>query len=179
MTKTTIIPIIIIVTAGLGLFIVNNSSNNSDSEVLMNSSEEVSELSSGKKMSFAEFLRQDKGAYECTVTQYIDEGMSQTTQGLVYLYNGLVRGDFEIQVSGMNILSSTIVKDGFSYTWSSMSPVGFKAKANMVTEDVIDSKQASGTYSWNSDQIGEYDCKEWNVDTAKFELPSNVSFQEI
>lgn len=183
MAKTTIIAIIVIVFAGLGLFLINNKSTNKlDTPVVQDSNQTITENennSQGKKMAFSEFLKQDKGSYQCTVNQYIDAGMSQSTQGEVFLFDGNIRGDFTTQVSGMNIASSVIVRDGFSYTWTNMAPLGFKAEATMLTEDVVDPKQTSGTYMWNSDQIGEYDCQEWNVDKAKFELPSGVTFQEI
>lgn len=136
----------------------------------------VNENNSEKKMSFSTFLEQDKEPYECTVSQYIDEGMTQTTEGLIFLNNGNIRGDFETNVSGMNIKTSTIVKDGFVYTWTNMSPFGFKSK-------VVDGKKdldtdTSGTYSWNSEQIGEYDCRPWVPQDSKFELP-NMTFQEM
>ena len=39
--------------------------------------------------------------------------------------------------------------------------------------------EASGQYSFNAEQIGDYDCKSWNVDGSKFDLPKDVTFTEI
>jgi hypothetical protein len=182
MTKTTIIPIIVIVFAGLGLFLINNkSANKLDTPVTQDSNQTMAENennSQGKKMAFSEFLKQDKGSYQCTVNQYIDAGMSQSTQGKVFLYDGNIRGDFATQVSGMNILSSVIVRDGFSYTWTNMAPIGYKVSV-IDTNNPQSQSEMSAAYSWNAEQIGDYDCQEWNVDKTQFEIPTQIQFQEI
>ncbi|MEJ0001840.1 MAG: hypothetical protein WDN09_01490 [bacterium] len=38
---------------------------------------------------------------------------------------------------------------------------------------------ASGTYSWNADQIGDYNCTAWTADAAKFALPASIKFQDM
>lgn len=182
MIKTTIIAIIVIVFAGLGLFLINNKSTNKlDTPVVQDSNQTMTENennSQGKKMAFSEFLKQDKGSYQCTVNQYIDAGMSQSTQGEVFLYDGNIRGDFATQVSGMSILSSVIVRDGFSYTWTNMAPIGYKVSV-IDTNNAQSQSGMSGTYSWNAEQIGDYDCQEWDVDKTQFEIPTQIQFQEI
>lgn len=168
-----------IVVIGLIIFFLYKNNENQDLPNL--ESENVGlldEQSTGKKMSFSSFLGTQTGAYECRVTQYVDEGFSHTIEGKVWINNEKIRGDFDISVSGMNLTSSMIARDGFVYTWTSMSPIGYKAKE--VKGDKEDSAGGeSGTYSWNSEQIGDYDCVSWSVDDSKFVLPSSVNFQEI
>ncbi len=181
MTKTTIISILLLAIVGTGIFFLGKKQN-TETEILNTNQEETQTTQTseveGKKMAFAEFLKQDKDAYECTVNQYIDEEMTQTTKGLVYVYNGNISGSFETDAMGMNITSSLIVRDGYSYTWSNMSPVGYKVAVVESTETNT-SQEISGTYSWNAEQIGDYECELWEIDMTKFDLPQGISFQEI
>src|SRR3989344_8600079 len=127
-----------------------------------------------KKMAFAEFIKQD-GAYKCTVTQNV-EGTS--TQGTTYINNGMVRGEFKTEVKGMSVDSNMIVRDGYTYAWSSAAPtMGFKAKVMMDSTNA--DAFASGSYSWNAEQIGDYNCEVWTADEAKFVLPKGVTFKEM
>lgn len=177
MTKTTIISILLLAIVGTGIFFLGKKQN-TESEMMNTDQEETVETSEaeGKKMAFTEFLKQDKGAYQCTVNQYIDEEMTQTTQGLVYVYDGNISGNFETDAMGMNITSSMIVRDGYSYTWSNMSPVGYKV-AIVESPETNTNQEISGTYSWKAEQIGDYDCELWEVDMTKFDLPEGISFQ--
>lgn len=131
----------------------------------------------GKKMAFSAFIKQG-GSYECTVNQSID-GMDST--GKVWLNNGMIRGDYSVKANGVDIRGSTIIRDGFAYTWSSAFPMGFKVA---VSEDANGSIGAGAsvsgkTYSWNANQIGDYDCDSWKADASKFTIPSNITFQAI
>lgn len=127
---------------------------------------------SGKKMSFDAFLKQG-GSYKCTVNQSV-EGMDSV--GTVYINKGDIRGDFNTSVAGMNIDTYFLVKDNFTYSWSSMTPgKGFKAPVS-ASGSANSSTGTSGQYSFNAEQIGDYDCVAWTVDSAKFALPSGVNF---
>ena len=35
------------------------------------------------------------------------------------------------------------------------------------------------TYAWDPSQIGDYNCENWVVDAEKFEIPKDITFQEI
>ncbi len=127
---------------------------------------------SGKKMSFDAFMKQG-GSYVCTVNQLV-QGIE--SKGTVYINNGDIRGDFNTSVSGMNIDTFFIVKDNFTYTWSSMMQgKGFKAPVNAGAGGDANTG-TSGQYSFNAEQIGDYNCEAWKVDQSKFALPSGVNF---
>lgn len=130
----------------------------------------------GKKMAFSEFVKKG-GSYECTVDQYIGGNYSIKTEGKVFLSNGDIRGDYSVKAQGMDIKGSVIVRDGFAYTWSSMIPQGYKVSIKDGSGTVT--AGAVGTYHWNADQIGDYDCVEWKADASKFVVPTSISFQEI
>ncbi len=133
------------------------------------------ENSSGKKMSFDAFLKQG-GSYVCTVNQSV-EGID--SKGTVYVDGTDTRGTFNTTVSGMKVDSEFISTGGYTYTWSSMMQgKGFKVKVdNKVSGDT--STGTSGQYSWNAEQIGDYDCQPWSGDSSKFALPKGVVFTEI
>jgi hypothetical protein len=38
---------------------------------------------------------------------------------------------------------------------------------------------STGTYSWNADQIGDYNCIPWKADASKFVVPTSITFKEI
>jgi predicted membrane-bound mannosyltransferase len=76
------------------------------------------EKPASKKIPFIEFMKQS-GAYKCTVTQTV---ATMTTNGTVYLDNGKVKADFAMSIAGQSINTSMIIRDGYSYTWTSNSP---------------------------------------------------------
>jgi hypothetical protein len=59
--------------------------------------------------------------------------------------------------------------------------MGFKVKipdsANNVNGNT--NTDVQGTYSWNAEQIGDYNCEPWTVDQSKFELPKGITFTEL
>lgn len=136
----------------------------------------------GKKMAFSSFIKQG-GAYQCTVNQYIDSGYTSSTKGTVYIADQKIRGEYSVQVQGMTITGSVIVRDGFAYTWSSMTPTGYKAK---VTDSpaggagvATNGTATTGSFSWNTDMIGDYDCQPWKADESRFQLPTTITFKEV
>jgi hypothetical protein len=176
MNKTALFSVIgVVIVVALGAFLVTKGNSKS---TLSDNTDPLIETPgvSGKKMAFSEFAKHG-GSYKCTVTQYLDAGMTQSTQGTVYLDGGKIRGEYATKVQGMNIDTSVIVRDGFAYTWTSMMPNGYKIAVNQTAGDT--GAAASGAYSWNDKMIGDYNCVTWAVDQSKFTLPSGVTFQEI
>ncbi len=140
--------------------------------------EKSESTTAGKKIAFSELLKQG-GSYECTVNQYVQNIESK---GTVFINKDQIRGDFKTQTQGINVDSSFVVKDGYTYTWSSMlGGRGMKIK-NQVPEGGMSGNtgaSASGQYGFNAEQIGDYDCKAWTVDESKFTPPSSVTFTEL
>lgn len=130
---------------------------------------------SQKKMAFSQFSSQDKGDYKCTVSQYVQDIKSE---GTVYLSSGMIRGEFTTQYNGQTIDSTFIVRDGYTYAWSSASKnMGFKVKAKTsASTEVSAGGNASGTYSFDLDQIGDYNCDAWVADETKFIPPTTITF---
>jgi hypothetical protein len=173
MNSNTIIGIVVgvIVVLGAGYYLFTNMG----SSAVENTEQGAAvEQSSDKKMAFADFVKQG-GSYKCTVTQSFE---GTQTQGTTYIDNGKIRGEYTAQVQGMSIDAAFIVKDGYTYSWSSAMPnMGFKVKVDETAGDT--GATASGTYSYNGDQIGDYNCESWTADASKFALPAGVTFQAI
>ncbi len=129
---------------------------------------------SGKKMAFSSFIKQG-GSYKCTVHQNV---AGSDASGTVYLDDSKIRADYTVSYNGTTMTGSSIMKDGYAYTWTSLTPMGFKIA---VKDDAKngDISASSGSYSWNADQIGNYDCVAWKADTSLFTIPANITFQEM
>lgn len=175
--KPYIIVLAVIILGGLGFVSYSqmNAQKNSQITTDTNATTTPTTETSGKKMAFSELLKQG-GSYQCTVKQAVSDFNSD---GLVYIDKDRIRGEFSTIAEGMKVDTSLIVRDGYNYTWSSIAPkMGFKVKIDpQVTGST--SADMSGTYSFNANQIGEYDCASWTVDESKFTLPSTVVFTEI
>jgi len=144
--------------------------NGNDSGVETTSPDAQAET--GKKMAFGEFMKQG-GSYTCTVIQSVG-GMDSA--GIIYISGSLVRGDFNTSIQGMNLDNSFLLKDNYTYTWSSaMGGQGFQTKVTEL-QQTGEAPKASGQYSFNSEQIGDYECKNWNADNSKFALPVGIKF---
>jgi hypothetical protein len=170
MQKKLII-LVILVAVVVGAYFVFGGSKEVKNEELGNTNDEQP---SGKKMAFSQFLKQS-GAYKCEVKQYMSDFENS---GTMYVSGKNMRGEFSTVAEGRTMTSSFLSRDGYSYTWSSMTPgMGFKIKAE--TETSNENADINGTYAWSADQIGDYNCENWVVDATKFELPKNVTFQEI
>lgn len=157
-----------------GYFVFNGNKNGESAEVSDNNGEVQSEPT-GKKMAFSEFLKQG-GAYKCEVSQSVSD---MENSGTVYVNGANVRGEFSTIAEGKPMNTSFLMKDGFSYTWSSALPtMGFKVKVDQNTTGNTNT-DLSGTYNWNANQIGDYNCEPWTVDQAKFTLPGNITFTEL
>ncbi len=172
----SVIVLLLVIVAGGYMYVSrNNTTISPEKEAYKSDKEKINTevVPSGKKMAFASFVKQG-GSYQCTVHQYVND---TDTVGDVYLDNGKIRGEFKTTYNGMNIDTSFIVRDGYTYTWTSAMPtMGFKAP--VVDSETTGSADTSGTYSWNNDQIGDYDCKAWAADQSKFAIPTSVKFTE-
>lgn len=183
MIKTITWVIVMVILIGGGYYALNSDV---ELEELNNSKEQTSDSveennpnsTQGKKMAFSQFLKQG-GSYKCEVNQYIGGDYENVTKGITYVSDGMIRGEYNSKTQNISVDSTVIVRDGYTYSWTSMAPtMGFKAK--VVTDGQTNTNTGtSGNYSWNADQIGDYSCEPWAVDISKFTVPTNINFQEL
>ena len=109
--------------------------------------------------------------------QYIDDFGSE---GTVYISAGKIRGEFTTTAEGKLIETSLIVTDGYQYIWSSAMQGGFKMKIpDIATSSASTNTETTGTYYWNAEQIGDYDCVPWTTEESKFIPPVTIVFTDM
>lgn len=173
MSQTKIIALVVglLVVAGGGYMLLNKS-DSANEEMSVDSSNTPQE--SGKKMAFSQFIKQG-GSHKCSVHQSVN---GTDVVGTTYISDGKIKGEYNTQAQGMSIDSYFLVRDGYTYSWTSLAPnMGFKAK--VVESTPSGSGETSGNYSFNADVIGDYECQSWSGDASMFALPSGVTFNEI
>lgn len=155
--------------------VVTNTDTETQTETETNTQEEETATPTSKKMAFSEFLKQG-GAHKCTVNQNIQD---METKGTTYISGDMIRGEYAMNIQGMDMTSTFIVRDGYTYTWSSIMPnMGFKSKIVETTPTTNPNQGTSGSYSWNADLIGDYNCETWRADSSLFEIPTGITFTE-
>ena len=172
MSKTSMSVLILVFIGMVGYFVFIRDKNVDNELVDENNTETTQDQTNSKKMAFTEFLKQG-GSYKCEVNQYVD---SVETKGITYISGGMIRGEYNTKVQGVDMSSTMIIKDGYTYSWTSALPnSGFKIKNEVSSGTTGDT---SGAYRYG-EQIGDYNCEVWSADQSKFTLPTNVKFQEI
>lgn len=99
------------------------------------------------------------------------------SSGTFYISNKNIRGDFSSanKMIGQTVTAHTIIDEKFSYTWTDISPMGFKVPIVGTPAQAVAGAQAQ--FQANG-AAGNYDCKAWTKDASKFTLPTSVKFME-
>ncbi len=166
MTKI-IIALIIIGAIGFGGYVMRER----QTAALVVKEQSVS-TTSDKKVPFATLIA-GGDSYRCTVYQSMSD---MENSGIVYASNGNLRGEFTVIAEGRTIKSWIIVRDGFMYSWNSAMPTGFKM-TNKISPTA--SAEVSGTYRWNAEHIGDYECQPWVAEASTFAIPTDITFTTI
>ncbi len=120
------------------------------------------------------------GNLQCTFSGAQD---GQNISGTIYVSGKRMKGVFEIEMEPTTITSNMISDGEFVYTWSDLLPQGIKMKltdaegnadadSTTLSPEVLESvKEFQRDY--------DYDCSEWDVDSALFVVPTNVTFTDF
>ncbi len=98
---------------------------------------------------------------------------TSASAGVVYIANGMMRGDFTSTSNGQTVVSHMIVKDNTSHVWSSQMSQGIKMAFGA---------SGSGASSQSNVDVNaqvNYSCSPWTVDQAQFELPAGITFMSV
>ncbi len=112
----------------------------------------------------------------------------QTHEQTIYFdgQNKKIRFEIEMNVDGRQNNVFAIVKDGWEYMWnegdlSEMGNMGMKLKFDDLQQanqnDETDS--AAQTGGVDIDQIMQFSCSPWVVDSSAFDSPANIEFTDI
>ena len=100
-----------------------------------------------------------------------------TSTGVVYVAEGLMRGDFiTADAPSGSIESHMIVKENVSYVWSSAAPQGIKMN---LTSSANGGGVTSTSDGFSYDDRVNYTCSPWSVSQDLFALPAGISFIDI
>ncbi len=96
-----------------------------------------------------------------------------STEGMIYVAGGNMRGDFTTKSNGTSVKSHMIVSNSNSYLWTDSSNQGFYLPFSAMS--------GSGGASSGIDASAkmEYACAAWAPEEDKFALPTNINFQGI
>ncbi len=128
----------------------------------------------------ADMFKKEK-PLECYTEMATPEGSVKA----VYYFdnkNEMVRVDMQVigTSDGINITSSSIIRDGWNYFWDDvMNKDGMKMRID--EDDAGDYSDAEESYSGSFDMNEEFNfrCKQWKVDQSKFALPKDKSFKDL
>lgn len=162
-----LIALVVVVGGGVWLLSSKNTTQDRTGETHQASSDAVR-----GEGTFGELLAR-AGSWKCDVAVAIEEAPSQ---GTVYVADGKIYANFTAQVEamgGQRVRTEMIQADGYVYTWSDMTPQGFK----MPLPEGDSTQDAPQGVSYDSRV--NYDCAPWAVDASVFTPPSAVTFMEI
>lgn len=97
--------------------------------------------------------------------------------GTVYVDGARVRGDFDMEQSGVVYESHMIIMDEMMHTWT-FSPQGtYGVRFELPEEGTGATPTSDETVSL--DQELTYECVDWRVDESKFVIPTDIEFRDM
>jgi hypothetical protein len=187
-TKTIAIVVGVIVVLGAGYYFYSTSPTYSNSGTAgtnplyqashtsppSNTSSSAQVTATGNFTGTMAALASRGGAYKCTFDASTAQAQSK---GTVYVSGGKSRSDFQTVAEGIPVDSYMIQMDGYVYTWTSLTPGGFKMK---VAVPVAGTSVTAGSAQYaNMSHSYNYDCQGWQSDVSLFQLPPNVTFTDV
>lgn len=177
MVVAGIILAIALVTVGVLVF---NTSDNEDNASVTSPDTSTTENSlpasnSTQETTLAKLLANDK-SITCTFSFSND---TSTFNGTGYFANGKnMRVNYSGQVDGKDTDFSTIVSGDTNYFWNNETKQGVKSTIDPATLQPTN-ESTSTNNGIDPDEDIKFDCKDWKVDTAMFNPPTNVTFTDF
>ncbi len=125
--------------------------------------------------------------YECSFNK--SDPTSQVS-GIFRMIDGNLRGDFDIDIQADQtgfgdaspdqrafFASHFILKDGYTYTWTSLQNIGYKSKMADKVSDRSSTKVQAQIVGFE-DKLA-YNCHPWNAVLNVFDLPTGITFSEL
>lgn len=114
------------------------------------------------------------GASNKQVCTFRQDSGSYSSEGTVYVADGKMRGDFTNNLSG-KVSGSHMFTDGTTnYIWTDDQQVGYK-----MSFTANPSGSSTNTESMDVNKNYDFNCKNWNGDQSKFEVPAEIKFQDL
>ena len=145
-------------------------------------SQKVKPSSSGQKQSEVldtESPKSIRTLLESTTPQkcsFKDNMENIEMNGVVYIANKKMRGDYDSNILGKQMITHLIYDGDFTYMWTEGDVQGYKManKQEVPNEVVQETKQQI-----DIDKLMDIRCDNWLVDELVFALPAGVEFVDI
>jgi len=179
MIKIIIAIVAITVLGGAGVAVKNNMGKNSGPNATTTTYERASDKSILKRSMSTTTnmisLLNSKIPQECTFATSTKQG---DASGALYVADGKMRADMVgFNPGAPRPYDTHFIYDGASfYMWSSLLTQGIRM--NIPASELKNSAATKGS-SINASQDFPFTCKDWNTDSLKFNLPSNVQFVDL
>jgi hypothetical protein len=117
-----------------------------------------------------------QGSRKCSYSFQGDGSVNEPDgTGTIYTANGNAYMDLTAMVNGMSVNSKVLIKDGVYYGWTEGQGMGLK----MLMSDADKFNDSSMRQTLDINQKYDYDCENWNPDSAKFVVPANIQFTDL
>lgn len=176
MNKKLLVPIVVLILLLLGIVGWYFASNKKTPNTAGNITDSVlteDEQSGDSKSSIKDLFA--KGESQTCTFNVSDE--SYTSEGIVYVSNGKMRGDFNMTNKGNVQMSHMIVADNTSYIWMDGQHQGYKMAFGEETK--TETENQNNTNSVDVDAKVDYKCKPGVSGQSYFELPADVKFESF
>lgn len=184
--KTLGLSIVVLLVAGAyAMYSLSKKNDEVKSVQETNTENEVETVKSSASMSGKDSLTalmQRGENLECTIKYDSSELSEGSVEGTYFTSRDRIRGDFTTSNSGVDSVSSIIMRDSTLYSWTEIEGEKFGMKISMDTLE--DSKSSENKLEAKEvvplDSPVTYDCKEWkNLDGSIFEPPTDVIFKDF
>jgi hypothetical protein len=176
MNKKTvmIVVIVLILLLGLGGFMLSRKKSPAGMSTTSPATGEQTQPVTEKK-SLRDLLSLGQ-SLQCTYTLPADSGAGTST-GTVYVSGKQMRSDISMDIQGKTTVSHVIVTGDTSYIWVDGQTQGMKMTIDPSATPVPTITGTPQSVDWDS-RI-DYNCSPWSVDSAMFELPSDIKFSDF
>lgn len=163
--------IIVLLIAVVGYFVFKPASAPQPPPVLSESTsvtQEVTPTVAPKKITLRSLL----GSSSSQKCEFSDDNLSSS--GQVYIADGKIRVISTIDVSSPP--NNVIINGDQMYYWVEGQTTGYALSSSITAGEATPS---AANQSVDMDQLIDFSCQPWTVDSAKFELPSGIQFTDF
>lgn len=111
-----------------------------------------------------------------TCTFKMTDEQWQVYDSIMYIEWKNMRYTMKWEIEWKKLENNMIMKDWYTYNWSNMAPGWFKMKQQIGEDNNAPKNNNESAKDMN--KKFDFDCKSW-VDSAMFELPADIKFQEF
>ena len=155
---------------------LENSEKDASSEISVDkNTEDNNDNEDGNYFETVQDLMARGKSMKCTYTFDVEEGDGETSTGVIYMADKNARTEITVKnADGSTGKMYAIVDQEWTHNWIDGASEGIKMKLEASEMD----EENEETVSDMTNEV-EFECKSWKKDNSKFEIPTNVVFQDL